>query len=103
MGKTKRKALHSRPKTAPESGAITARKSLHSAKTPIALLCRRSNDHADVLFLGAFLGFNTPNALTLALRANQFARLEPVHGVPARKIVQAVFYVFMAHFPKNRV
>jgi len=23
--------------------------------------------------------------------------------VPARKIVQAVFYVFMAHFPKNRV
>ena len=52
--KTKRKALHSRPKTAPETGAITARKSLHSAKTPIALLCRRSNDHADILFLALF-------------------------------------------------
>jgi hypothetical protein len=54
MCQTKRKALHSRPKTAPESGAIVARKSLHSAKTPIALLCHRSNDHADVLFLALF-------------------------------------------------
>ncbi len=38
MWKTKRKAVHSRPKTAPETGAITARKSSHPAKTPIAPL-----------------------------------------------------------------
>ena len=48
------------------------------AKTPIAFIsCSCRFDHTDFV-RGACLGFNTPNALTLALRATQFARLEPV-------------------------
>jgi hypothetical protein len=34
--------------------------------------------HTHPLLFGTFSGFNPPNALTLALRATRFARLEPV-------------------------
>jgi hypothetical protein len=40
---------------------------------------------------GAFLGFNTPNALTLALRATQFARLEPVHAYRRERLFKRCF------------
>jgi hypothetical protein len=83
--------------------ARSRREHLYALRKRRLLFCVA--DQTITLFFvpGAFSDFNPPNALTLAIRATQFARLAPVHVDWREREIKRCSTFLWRGFRKNRL